>query len=110
MIVDLGEALETRDARAGAVLGIKNIRYACDIHVFHKAWMEHAEDAGADMDLLHEAILDSIRADRTLGGALFQAGESARGIESHRPPPELDGDKTNSYLMISFDADVKIIA
>lgn len=110
MIVDLGEATETRDARAGAVLGIKNITYGCVLHVFHKAWMRRSEDAGADLDLLTEAILDSIRADRTLGGVLFQAGESGKGIHTLRPPPQLDGDKTNSYASITFDADVKIIA
>lgn len=110
MIVDLGDANETRDARAGAVSGIKNVRYETTLHLFHKAWTEHSEDAGTDLSLLIEAVLDAIRADRTLGGAVFQAGESSRGITTHRPPPELDGDKTNSYVQISFDADVKIIA
>lgn len=110
MIVELGEADETRDARAGATSGIKNIKYACQMHVFHKAWMPHSEDAGADLSLLIQSIQDLIHADRTLGGAVWQAGESSRGIHTHRPPPELDGDKTNSYALITFDADVKIIA
>lgn len=110
MIVDVQRSNETREAVGGATSGVKLQRYTVQLNVYHMAWMEHSEDAGADVNLLSEAILDHIRADRTLGGICSQAGESPRGITTSRPRPKLDGDKTLTDFQISFDVDVHIIA
>lgn len=82
MIVEIPHDKEHRLAFAGKTGGIKGIDYDVVLAGFHLAHMDHAEDAGKDVDLLIEAIKDRIRADRTLGGICYQAGEDETGIET----------------------------
>ena len=53
---------------------------------------------------LIEAITDRIRADRTLGGIVVQAGEGDAGITKSMSEPYINGERTESYGVIRFEA------
>lgn len=114
MIVELGPQNETRTQKGGAVGGPqggrKLIRYMVLLHIFHRSMMAHAEDGGADLDGLLEAFYNLIRTDHTLGGAVVQAGESPYGIRTSPPALNIANNKVESYVAISFEADVEIVA
>lgn len=110
MIVEIPEDVEARSAKAGATGGEKIIRYSVVLHIFHESKMPHSEDAGNDVNALIEAVKDRIRADRTLGGIVVQAGESERGIHTVKPPPDMTDERVSTYVQMGFEADVYIIA
>jgi len=110
MIVELPSDVERREALGGATSGIKRIVYRVVLHVFHLAHKAHAEDAEKDVDLLTEAIKDLIRADSTLGAAVFQAGETPFGIQTEILPSDLTEEITGTYFSLTFEADVHIVA
>lgn len=109
MIVEVPSDVERREALGGATSGIKRIVYKTVLHVFHLAHKAHSEDAERDVDELAEAIKDRIRADRTLGGAVFQAGETPFGIQTEIFPSDLTDEITGTYFSITFEADVHIV-
>lgn len=110
LVVHLAQTSERRVAVGGATSGEKRVAYAVTLHVYHLANTQHAEDAQADVDDLLEAIVDRIHGDRTLGGAVTEAGESANGITVRMDPPVIDGERTESYAVIAFDAVAYITA
>lgn len=109
MIVELPIDIERREALGGPSSGIKRIVYNVVLHCFHLAHKAHAEDAEKDVDLLAEAIKDQIRADRTLGGIVSQAGESQAGIRTEISVSDMTDEITGTYFSIAFEADVHIV-
>lgn len=104
MVVHIPNESEVRIAIQGATGGIKRQTYAVELHLFHLAMRPHTEDAQADFDGLIEAITDRIRADRTLGGIVVQAGEGDAGITKSMSEPYINGERTESYGVIRFEA------
>lgn len=114
MVVELPKDREYRVGLGGAHSGEKRIDYDTVLAVFHLAHMQHAEDAGQDVDLLIEAIKDQIRSDRTLGGICIEAGETqddfARGIEVDVGQPEVFEERVLTSFTIAFSTVVYIVA
>lgn len=88
--------------------GQRRLIYPIQLHVFHLAHMNFAEDAEADIDALDQAIHERIYADPTLGGACYQAGLDSFGIRTMIDQPEL-GEKeiTYTHFRVVFDAEVQ---
>jgi hypothetical protein len=115
MIVEMPSSIEIRRTLP-AVTGRKRKTYTVNLHTYHLAYQDHAEDAEADCDALSEAIEDLIHADVTLGTAtssgamIYQAGESHMGIRTAILPSATIKEKTKTYIRISFEAEVEIVA
>ncbi|MEV0968512.1 hypothetical protein [Microtetraspora glauca] len=111
-VVHLEAANERREAWGGATSGWKHITHAVTLQLFHLSTQPLAEDAQADLDALLEAIGDLIHADRTLGEAVLQAGESTNGIRYWLSQPTYDqgSEHVRTLATVSFDADVYIQA
>lgn len=109
IVVEIGEDDERRIALP-AYTGRKNIVYDVTLHVFHLAHMPHLEDAEADVNGVIEAVKDQIRSDVTLGGICYQAGESRRGIRSRVEPSIVSSEISGTEILITFQAEVMIVA
>lgn len=81
MSVHIAQESERRIALGGPTGGFKSRPVQLELWVWHYARTPQVEDAQADMDDLLDAIVDRIHGDRTLGGAVVEAGESQRGID-----------------------------
>ena len=106
-------AIPSDDERRQAIpagSGRKHIVYAVVLHIFHLAHKTHAEDAEADVNGLIEAVKQQIRGDVTLGGICYQAGESRKGIATRVYPSEAPKEITGTYVQMSFEAEVEIVA
>ncbi len=106
---------EWREALGGATAGIKGVPYQVELHFYHLATTAHTEDAQADLDALLDATKGLIYADRTLGGICTEAGErAATRIRTRMSPPVVSPkghpERTDSYAVITFGADVYITA
>lgn len=110
MVVEMGNDIEKRDAKP-AYAGKKRITYTVILHVFHRAWASHSEDAEQDVDTLIEQVKVQLRSDITLGGNVnLQAGESRVGIRTKVYPAfVLEDEKTDSAFDITFEAEVEIV-
>jgi hypothetical protein len=99
---------EQRFAVAGEHGGMKNVRYEVELAVYIRSRTPHAEDAQDDVYALREALVDHMRADRTLGGACFEAGEAIDGgrgsIDVDYGQPETKAGLTKSFFLMSFTA------
>lgn len=104
MVVHIPNETEVRIAIQGATGGIKRQTYSVELHLYHLAQTPHTEDAQADFDGLLDAITDRIRADRTLGGIVVQAGEGDAGITKAMSEPYVKNERTKSYGIVRFDA------
>ena len=104
MVLHLPNENETRIAIQGATAGIKRQTYSIELHLYHLAQTQHSEDAQADFDDVLDAIVEHIRADRTLGGIVVQAGEGDAGITKTMSEPFINGERTESYGVVRFDA------
>lgn len=51
------------------------VAHPITVHVYHRSEHTHAEDALRDLRALQQALRDRLRADTTLGGAVFSCGE-----------------------------------
>lgn len=111
-VVYLAETNERREAFGGPTSGWRHRIYAVTLHLYHLATKALAEDAQADVDELLEAAVALIHADRTLGDAVMQAGESTNGIRTFVGTPGYDpaAEHIRTYASVSFDADVYIQA
>jgi hypothetical protein len=111
MWVQLGTTTEKRAAVGGATSGWRVRTYQIVLNVYHFGTTPHPEVAQADVDGLLEAIHDRIHADRTLGKAVLQAGESPRGIVAGADLPSYtEAEKSFIRASVSFDADVYLQA
>ncbi|WP_067483771.1 hypothetical protein [Actinomadura hibisca] len=108
MAVHLSGDAERRIAFGGSTSGFKRRALAVELWVWHMARAASVEDAQADLDRLIDAIVSRIHGDRTLGGAVVEAGESERGISTNTgavPMVEPGTPPTvRQEAVISFDA------
>jgi hypothetical protein len=99
---------ERRIAVGGAHNGMKQITYEVTLNCFIRSRTPHAEDAQDDVYALRDALVEHMRLDRTLGGAVFQAGEHVDGgldgIDFRYGQPETKAEVTRSFLEITFAA------
>lgn len=108
MVVHIPRSTETRFALGGAYSGQKNVVYEVQLCCFTRSRTPHAEDAQDDIYALRDALVDHMRADRTLGGAVFEAGEHVDGgsgsIDFEYGQPETKAELTKSFLLMTFPA------
>lgn len=109
MVVTIYRSHEFRVALAGATNGMKQRNFEVELSLFIRSRTPHAEEAQDDVYELQDAIVEWIRLDRTLGGAVFQAGEhienaSSNGIAFAYGQPETKAEMTKSFLAVSFAA------
>jgi hypothetical protein len=85
--------------------GFMDVPYEISLYLFHLSVRPPAEDAQQDLDDLIQAVIDRMRADPTLGGAVTQAGETARGVTVTMSTPATEPATTvRQEAVISFAA------
>ncbi len=108
IVVYIPRRSEARFAVAGAHGGMKNVVYEVQLCCYIRSRTEHAEDAQDDVYALQDALVEHLRADRTLGGAVFEAGEHIDGgpgsIDFEYGQPETRAELTKSFLLMTFAA------
>lgn len=108
IVVYIPRSSESRFAIAGAHGGQKNVVYEVQMCCYIRSRAAYAEDAQEDVYVLRDALVEHLRADRTLGGAVFEAGESVDGgngsIDFEYGQPETKVELTKSFLMMTFPA------
>lgn len=108
--VEVLEGKEVRVAVGGPQAGKKEVTQSMHLHLLFRSAQPLAEDAMDDHDDIHEAILQLIRADHTLGSTtaspnpIFQAGEGDNGITSGTGMPKIIGSGTTLiWTVVAFD-------
>ncbi len=108
MVVYIPRSTETRFAVGGAHGGQKNVIYEVQLCCFIRSRTQYAEDAQDDVYALRDALVDHLHLDRTLGGAVFEAGEHVDGgsgsIDFEYGQPETKAELTKSFLLMTFPA------
>jgi len=108
MVVWIPRHSERRVALGGEHGGMKQITYEVVLNLYIRSRCEYAEDAQDDVYALRDAVIAHMREDRTLGGAVFQAGEHTSdgmdGIDFRQAQPETKAEITKSFLEITFAA------
>jgi hypothetical protein len=108
IVVTIPDQVEYQETLGPPTSAIKRVQYSVDLNVFVRSASAFAEDAQDDIHALRDAILAHLRADRTLGRAVFQAGPSLGGsagaIAVHYGQPSANAEVTKSFLAISFTA------
>lgn len=108
IVVYIPRSSETRFALGGATGGQKNVLYEVQLACYVRSRTPHAEDAQDDVYALRDALVEHLRADRTLGGAVFQAGEHVDGgsgsVDIEYGQPETKAELTKSFLLMTFPA------
>lgn len=107
------ELAETRDVPMtigqNIVLnGQRKLVYPVQLHVFHMAHEDFAEDAEADVDAIDQAIHELIYTDATLGGICYQAGMDSAGIRTLIDQPEVWDEITVTHFRVCLDVEVQI--
>jgi hypothetical protein len=100
---------ETRRAVGGEHSGIKQIVYEVVLNIYLRSRTPYAEDAQDDAYALRDALVEQTRRDRTLGGAVFQAGEHVTesggdGIDFDYSQPTTKAGLTKGYFTMRFAA------
>lgn len=109
MILELNETRDTPLTMSqipANLNGQRHLVYPVQLHVFHMAHEQFAEDAEADVDALDQALHERIYADPTLGGICYQAGIDAYGIRTLIDQPEMWKELTLTHFRVIFDAEV----
>ena len=108
MVITIYRQHEFRITLGGAHSGQKQRNFSVELACFIRSRTPHAEEAQDDVYALQDAVLDYMRQDRTLGAAVFQAGEhmdgAANGIEINYGQPETKAELTKSFMSIAFTA------
>lgn len=108
IVVHISHQIEGRKALGGAHSGVKFIEYTVELLCFVRSNSGNAEDAQDDVHTLRDNLVAWMRADRTLGGAVFQAGEHVEHgnsfIEFSYGQPETKAELTKSFLSMRFTA------
>jgi hypothetical protein len=108
MVVQIPRSSERRIALGGEHGGMKQVTYEVVLNCFVRSNCPYAEDAQDDVYALRDALMEHMRADRTLGGAVFQAGEhntdGMDGIDITYGQPETKAELTKSFVEITFAA------
>ena len=116
--VHLTEQSETRIALGGATGGTKEVTYRVGLVVLFK-WNipQGAPVAGTDesayvtqLDQLLDDVVARLRSDRTLGGAVWQAGENPNDVKITRDLPKRMGNTAIlAWQVVEFDV-VEMVA
>jgi hypothetical protein len=99
---------EFRESFGGEHGGMKRVLYRVQLCCYLRSRTRHAEDAQDDMYALRDALVEHLRLDRTLGGAVFQAGEAiegmgaAAGVAFEYGQPETKAELTKGFLLMTF--------
>lgn len=108
IVVTIYQSREFRIALGGEHGGKKQKNYSVELACFVRSRTPHAEDAQDDVYALQDALVERLREDRTLGGAVFQAGEAIeRGdgtIGFAYGQPETKNELTKSFLSMTFES------
>lgn len=108
IVVYIPRSYETRVALGGEHGGMKRVSYEIQLACYIRSNTEHVEDAQDDAYALRDALVAWMHQDRTLGGAVFQAGEyidgAPGGIELEYAQPEVKTGLTKQFLLLSFGA------
>jgi hypothetical protein len=89
--------------------GQRMLVYPIQLHIFHLAHRDYAEDAEADVDALDQALHEHIYADPTLGEICYQAGLSPFGIRTLIDPAEtFRKELTAIHFRVCFDVQIAI--
>ncbi|MET9222315.1 hypothetical protein ABZX65_26615 [Streptomyces sp. NPDC003300] len=108
IIVFIPRHNEHRIALGGATNGMKQCTYEVQLCCYIRSRTPYAEDAQDDVYALRDAIAQHMREDRTLGQAVFQAGEhidgGADGLDFTYGQSETKAGLTKSYLEVAFAA------
>ncbi|MEV7034635.1 hypothetical protein AB0N99_30940 [Streptomyces sp. NPDC093272] len=108
IVVYIPRSSETRFAVGGEHGGHKNVVYEVQLCCYIRSRTGYAEDAQDDVHTLRDALVEHLRADRTLGGAVFEAGEHVDGgngsIDFDYGQPETKAELTKCFLLMTFPA------
>jgi hypothetical protein len=109
--VEILESQEVRVAVGGPTAGKKIITHSLRLHLLFRSRQAKAEAAMDDHDDIIEALLELLRADRTMGSTgaspfpIFQNGEGDKGITVATGMPKESGTGTTIIWSI-LDTDV----
>jgi hypothetical protein len=85
--------------------GFMDVPLEVQLYLFHLALGPRVEEAQEHLDNLVQAVIDKMRGDPTLGGAVTQAGETARGITVSLSIPVTEpAARTEQTAVIAFTA------
>lgn len=108
IVVYIPRSTESRFALGGAHGGHKNVIYEVQLACYIRSRATNAEDAQDDVHALRDALVEHLRADRTLGGAVFEAGEAVDNgmgsIDFEYGQPETKAELTKAFLLMTFPA------
>lgn len=108
IVVTIYRSREFRVAFGGPHGGMKQRNFEVELACFIRSRTPHAEDAQDDVYALQDALVTWMQADRTLGGAVFQAGEHMTGgsneIAFAYGQPVTKDELTKSFLSMAFSA------
>lgn len=92
--------------------GTKQDDAQVELHLYHLAQVDYAEEAEADLETMIDSIYDYIEQDVMLGGACIGAGENKYGIQSvmNIPVSEQGTERVEQYAKISFQCQFFFIA
>lgn len=108
IVVTIYRKTEFRIALGGEHGGWKQNTFDVELACFIRSESRNAEDAQDDVYALGDSLIEWLRLDRTLGGAVFQAGEAMqRGsgvVTTDYGQPVTKAELTKSFLSIKFQA------
>jgi len=113
--VEILESHEVRVAVGGPQAGKKMVTHALRLHLLFRSRQALAQDAMDDHDDLVEALLELLRADRTLGSTtasplpIFQNGEGDNGIGVATGMPKESGSGTTIVWSILDTEAIELI-
>lgn len=92
--------------------GTKQDDMVVELHLYHLAQVNYAEQAEADLEQMIDAIYNYIEQDVMLGGAIIGAGEDKYGIQSVMNPPVCQDapERIEQYAKITFHGQYFFIA
>lgn len=108
IVVTIYRQAEFRIALGGEHGGQKQRNFSVELACFVRSRALHAEEAQDDVYALGDALVEWLRRDRTLGGAVFQAGEhitnGSNVVSVTYGQPATKAELTKSYLSVTFQA------
>lgn len=106
MVVFIAQSSERRIALGGEHSGQKQTVYDVTLNCFLRSSTAFAEDAQDDGFALRDALVEHMHGDRTLGGAVYQAGEYVENglgsIDCRFAQPETKAQLTKGFLEVRF--------
>lgn len=108
IVATLYRQTEFRIALGGEHGGWKQRNFDIELSCFIRSRTPYAEDAQDDVYALQDVLVEWMRLDRTLGGAVFQAGEYIQNgnntITFRYGQPETKAEVTKSFMTMAFTA------